>query len=779
MHSKKLVGLSLCAALTFTGAVAPSAFATTETGQLKVLINRAEETGSAGYINGTIQPNSLGTFTYTHPDSAQSPFAFKLAQPVAVDGVNIQVDWATQPETSRDGNADVVTYTQDHGDVTVSRSYKVVGSRVEASARLTNNGDTEVAVHAQSSIRSGAELKEAGNGGYIFESASYLLRTGFDGAETRDSAGAVLGDWKATLQPGEVLETEATAVASSRGPALDFDGDGLRDAWEANGLRVGNTNLPINEWGADQRRKDVFLQLNWMKSEWETLECKRTERFAPTVEDFTKFAACATANTKDYTPDPTILKELEELFEDHGINLHIDAGGAYVSESMTSMPDKKGGGTVKYEAEYFKGMGHTDRAEKLERQAKQLLGDRRSVFRAGLIGTRFENGNGTSGLGQTNGSAFFVASDVLSSRDHLKGTILHEFGHTLGLKHYGRNTGENNVEQAVMWPDRQPRGYSYLEGYKSAMSYAHQFRTPDFTAENTQVTGEVIPNGSDRDWLRPPRQAIDYFIPSDWDNLNLANGIIGSGVATFSDDPDLDIEETVTEPEEAEVDDLILAAAPANNGKAGFQLDMATGTGIVTQADNNVLRGRVLNLGTKADTFTVTANYDGRISKQTVDVAGTVRDKVQSEPVELEVSPAAFMDKPQVPVTITVANSKGEKVFEDTFNVSVLDYTREEAAKVLAAVLASDASDEVKEFAKQKLSPAEAQAKKVDVPKPAERPSTGQGTGTEQSQSSIGSSEAGSSASPWAIAVTAVLALTGLAVAGFGWAVDQGIIKLP
>ena len=124
-----------------------------------------------------------------------------------------------------------------------------------------------------------------------------------------------------------------------------------------------------------------------MKSEWETIGCDRSERFAATLDDFAEFAACATANTKSYAPNPSLFKELEDLFDQNGINLHIDAGKTYVSESMASMTakERKGGETEDYTAEYFGGLDELGRTKKLEDQAEHLLGARRSVFRLSLI----------------------------------------------------------------------------------------------------------------------------------------------------------------------------------------------------------------------------------------------------------------------------------------------------------------------------------------------------------------------------------------------------------
>lgn len=733
--SKRTLALSLCAATATSGVTAPDAFGVAEQAGAQVRVNRAAEAGESGYINGYIRPDGRAELTYTKPGAAALPHNVDFTLEATVGGSKGN-PWGSSAVPSRSGTADIVTHTQTINGVTITRTFTIDGNRVEAKvhARNTSGATQDLTVCAKVQADS---------------TDAYDVNA--------ESPGAADGRWTRALEPGEEFEATSTVTVSITRDALDSDGDGLRDTWETKGLLLDDgTRLPINRWGADQNTPDLYLQLNWMKSEWETLGCDRKTRFEPTAEDFKKFAACATANTKSYAPDPAVLLELEQIFAEEGINLHIDAGDHYRSTTLANMSDahSKGGKTEPYEAEYFKGLDNYGKARKLQDQAEHLLGNRKAVFRAGLIGSRFDNASRVSGLGQVSGSTFFVSSDVLSTDDQLRNTILHEFGHTLGLRHWGRETADNTAADLH---------YDYLKGYESVMSYAHQFGNRGLTSQRTMVDGEIIPGFSDK---------VNYTIPSDWNHLHLANGIIGSGVKASPDEPEDIVADVKFEKEDVSADDLVVAAAAQNNYKAGFR--MARGSqndnGIVTLSGNNVLQGELLNLGSEPDTFTVEADYGVGRFKNSYYMPG-IQGKTLVRDVDIAISPSAFINTPVVPVEITVTNSKGNQVFKDTFKVSALDYTPEEARKVLQELRATNADPELIKFAEARLSGLKEPV--VQQPKPAPATQVKE-TGEEK-----GSSSSEGPVSTWAIVLGSLLGVLGLGALGFGWAVNQGIIQLP
>lgn len=70
-------------------------------------------------------------------------------------------------------------------------------------------------------------------------------------------------------------------------PDEDYDGDGFQVDWELNGFTASDgTEFPLHRWGSDPNKKDLFLQLNWMKPEWETKGRSKKRQYAATEEDF-------------------------------------------------------------------------------------------------------------------------------------------------------------------------------------------------------------------------------------------------------------------------------------------------------------------------------------------------------------------------------------------------------------------------------------------------------------------------------------------------------------
>ena len=207
-----------------------------------------------------------------------------------------------------------------------------------------------------------------------------------------------------------------------------------------------------------------------------------------------------------------------------------------------------------------------------------------------------------------------------------------------------------------------------------------------------------------------------------------------------------------------------------DSGKVGFSLarSLHNDNGIVTHADTNIIKGELRNLGSTDDTFTVVADYGVGQFKDSYFAKG---DSNYITPVDIEVSPAAFIDTPVVPLHITVSNSEGTQVFDDTFNVSALEYTPAEMDKVLKEVLASDADENLKTFARQRLKAAPVETSTATA-KPAPAPAPTQ----KKAEPSPSEKPSGSSDSPLGIIIGVLLGLIGLGAAGFGWAHSQGLL---
>ncbi len=181
-----------------------------------------------------------------------------------------------------------------------------------------------------------------------------------------------------------------------------------------------------------------------------------------------------------------------DLFDDHGINLHIDAG-----ELFTNIPNytPQGGETVDYNRYYFK---DEIQAYKLLDNIDEFLGERDNIFRIGVIGDQIDQGNYASGISLVGDNSLFIANNRLMGSDaKLRNTILHELGHTLDLRHWGANDTVGDLIKGVSLP--------MAPEYDSVMNYLYQFGKFNYSEKPYLLE---TPNGN-------------AVVPADWDVLKI------------------------------------------------------------------------------------------------------------------------------------------------------------------------------------------------------------------------------------------------------------------
>ena len=245
-----------------------------------------------------------------------------------------------------------------------------------------------------------------------------------------------------------------------------------------------------------------------MASEYDTLGC-----------DTSAARECANANRTSYAPSKQSLNDLVDLFADHGISLHIDAGEHYTN--IPNYSDVHGGETLEYRDSYF---------DPSKFEAFQLintinnLGDRANIFRPGVLGDRMRAGSNATGLSLVGDNSFYVANPGGRANDEqVRNTILHEFGHTLGLRHWGAQQYVTDIAE----------GSPMQAGYQSVMNYDRQF---DYFNYSEKPYFADTPAGK-------------VLVPADWDSLVLDNPRIGAYAESIGARAKAEVEE-IEQPEE-------------------------------------------------------------------------------------------------------------------------------------------------------------------------------------------------------------------------------------
>ncbi len=199
---------------------------------------------------------------------------------------------------------------------------------------------------------------------------------------------------------------------------IDVDEDGIPDEYEIEGSTYGS--LPLYEWGARTGQKDIFIQVDYMDSD------------VPGV-----------------IPKKEALDKVKAVFEEHGLHLHFDTGNLFHPEAGTSpanydLDDKTH--RVPY-SEYITIGYEKGKANIFDYKSEYMEGARKNIFHY-LVMAYAYNASGSSGLAECPGNDFIVSLGLWRLKDetyeedmqlinYQAATIMHEFGHNLGLRHGG------------------------------------------------------------------------------------------------------------------------------------------------------------------------------------------------------------------------------------------------------------------------------------------------------------------------------------------------------
>jgi uncharacterized repeat protein (TIGR01451 family) len=251
----------------------------------------------------------------------------------------------------------------------------------------------------------------------------------------------------------------AVTVCFSVRDDVDTDGDGLYDSWETDGIdQDGDGSIDVTLPDADPMHKDIYVWVDYMDCAVAGGDCASgdTHNHAPAASVMTD-ARNAFANAPVANPDGTT-----------GINLHVQTGNPIKHFTYAQLgactPDPCNPPDNPSAIHDF---------DTLKSEAFGANNARRFAYHYAIFGHAQFRNPGSSGCAELPGNDLLVTLGGWSPVDggtaaEQTGTLMHELGHNLGLRHGGSvNT-------------------NYKPNYFSTMNYAFQMRRLDYS-RNTHI----------------------------------------------------------------------------------------------------------------------------------------------------------------------------------------------------------------------------------------------------------------------------------------------------
>jgi hypothetical protein len=471
------------------------------------------------------------------------------------------------------------------------------------------------------------------------------------------NARADLGGLLRSEAPGDhYLAFIATSTAGTRlirASQFDTDADGLFDHWEQQGIDIdqdGTIDLDLPGMGADPKHKDMFLEIDWLKDDNPTANIADSRTFDPQPEaiDFlvTTFAN-APVNNPDGTSGITVHVDGGQFLERNmgpapgaspllanlqggdtiaqaGSSNHIHViyfgaegsvsfpgaapdsfGRPIVARSFESIKENYFGTTTKWARELaFRyvvfGDRHTDPTKESTGRAEITFFDP-NIWEHTLPGNDYivslqgmlDPATLAVPSGGPPGTPATIPTPIAF---HQGQTLVHELGHTLGLRHGGVDSITTN---APNWPSFNPANYK--PNYRSLMNYAYQFGVaPDATlVRDYSHSGDAIFD----DWSNIQLGFSRYF-----DNLGNTDAI--SKRSLGSDPPGFD------RPEPG-LDEIEVVHGLLETRRRTFTIELAAGTGVPVGAALRVPIRATTDTSVASAIVAFDANGDGQIDPAT------------------------------------------------------------------------------------------------------------------------------------------------------------------
>ncbi len=254
----------------------------------------------------------------------------------------------------------------------------------------------------------------------------------------------------------------------------DRDGDGLQDAWETNGMDFdgdGGIDLALNAapYNANPDRKDLFMEIDYMTCAAGGCAAGDSHSHRPAAGALGDVVAAFAAAPVDNPvgPQGIVLHAMEDEALAEITQVLFQTDGPTANDDFNDIKNGNPAGNCT-------GSFGTA-AERATANCANLLAAKRAVFQYVVFGHNYTEQPGSSGISELDprgGNDFMVTLGGFSAggiaaaggqRAADASTLMHEFGHNLGLSHGGFE------------------GKNCKPNYLSIMSYAFQFANIDNT----------------------------------------------------------------------------------------------------------------------------------------------------------------------------------------------------------------------------------------------------------------------------------------------------------
>lgn len=253
-------------------------------------------------------------------------------------------------------------------------------------------------------------------------------------------------------EPRRAVAFEIPPGSCATGGGVDSDGDGLLDEWEERGVTIDPDGagpiapqfIDLPAMGADKNKPDIFLQVDWMAD--------ASHSHALTAAAIKKVVDAFAASPYRSPTGST------------GINLHVDEGSSSVMNPATGAT--WGSLSWAHQLTHVSNLG-TSGAGGYDWSAFQTLKDanftptgRTPIFHYVVSAHNYDSTD-SSGISRGIGASDLIVSlgsftNGVGTDNEQAGTLMHELGHNLGLRHGG---GDDT---------------NYKPNYLSIMSYGFQ-----------------------------------------------------------------------------------------------------------------------------------------------------------------------------------------------------------------------------------------------------------------------------------------------------------------